>query len=216
MQHDRSPLGDGFVFNSSPSLNCLCCQVALVSWSVRREDASLDLLTVGNLTFSGDDRYSILHQPPNNWVLVIDTVNMADTGTYICTVQTFPQQNIMVKVVVLGTPPAPPWSPQLNICVCSSQPEADNIQRGGRGGLAVHGGLQPQPDLHLPQHQPAGVPQLHHPPPLAAGATTESEAPQPGDRLDLQQQNILHAEQEEVRQCYVRCGVEWRLREIQF
>ena len=74
-----------------------------MSWSVRREDASLDLLTVGNLTFSGDDRYSILHQSHNNWVLVIDTVNMADTGTYICTVQTFPQQNIMVNVRVLGT-----------------------------------------------------------------------------------------------------------------
>ena len=81
-----------------------------MSWSVRREDSSLDLLTVGNLTFSGDERYSILHQHPNNWVLVIDTVNMADTGRYICTVQTFPQQNIMVKVVVLGMTdnPSPP------------------------------------------------------------------------------------------------------------
>ena len=85
-----------------PLLRCLCCQAALVSWSVRREDSSLDLLTVGNLTFSGDERYSILHQAPNNWVLVIDSVSMADTGIYICTVQTFPQQNIMVKVLVLG------------------------------------------------------------------------------------------------------------------
>ena len=68
--------------------------------------------------------------------------------------------------------------------------------------------IQPQPDLHLPEHQPAGVPQLHHPPPLAAGATTESEATQPGDRLDLQQQNILHAEQEEVRPYNVWCRVE--------
>ena len=77
----------------------------LVSWSVTRPDSSLDLLTVGNLTFSGDSRYSVLHQPTNDWVLVIDTVTTADTGTYICTVQTFPQQNIMVKVVVLGTTP---------------------------------------------------------------------------------------------------------------
>ena len=79
-------------------------KVSLVSWSVTRED-SLDLLTVGNLTFSGDHRHSILHQPTNDWVLVIDMVTMADTGTYICTVQTFPQQNIMVKVLVLGMIP---------------------------------------------------------------------------------------------------------------
>ena len=74
----------------------------LVSWSVTRPDSSLDLLTVGNLTFSGDSRYSVLHQPTNDWVLVIDTVTTADTGTYICTVQTFPQQNIMVRVKVLA------------------------------------------------------------------------------------------------------------------
>ena len=90
-----------------------------MSWSVRREDSSLDLLTVGNLTFSGDERYSILHQPPNNWVLVIDNVNMADTGIYICTVQTFPQQNIMVKVVVLGNtlPPSSFSSPASYLCL---------------------------------------------------------------------------------------------------
>ena len=103
-----------------------------MSWSVRREDSSLDLITVGNLTFSGDGRYSILHQPPNNWVLVIDTVNMADTGTYICTVQTFPQQNIMVKVLVLGMMILCLSPTQINICVGSSESEADNIQRGDR------------------------------------------------------------------------------------
>ena len=65
-------------------------------------ETSLDLLTVGNLTFSGDPRHSILRQRHNDWVLVIQSVTMEDSGTYICTVQTYPPQNIMVNVKVLG------------------------------------------------------------------------------------------------------------------
>ena len=76
-------------------------QNSIVSWSVSRE-TSLDLLTVGNLTFSGDPRHSILRQRHNDWVLVIQSVSMEDSGTYICTVQTYPPQNIMVNVKVLG------------------------------------------------------------------------------------------------------------------
>ena len=63
---------------------------------------SLDLLTVGNMTFSGDTRYSILHQKYNNWVLVIKNVDMMDMGRYICTVQTFPEQSLSVFVRVHG------------------------------------------------------------------------------------------------------------------
>ena len=81
----------------------------------------------------------------------------------------------------------------------SSQAAADNIQRGCRGGLAVHGGLQPQPDLHLPQHLPPGGRQLHPPPALEARPASQGEAAQPGHRLDQEQQNILHTEQKEVR-----------------
>ena len=43
----------------------------MVSWSVLKETGSLDLLTVGNLTFSGDIRHSIIKQRHNDWVLVI-------------------------------------------------------------------------------------------------------------------------------------------------
>ena len=73
-----------------------------MSWSVSR-DASLDLLTVGNLTFSGDDRHSILRQRHNDWVLVIRSVTKEDSGTYICAVHTYPPKNIMVNVNVLGS-----------------------------------------------------------------------------------------------------------------
>ena len=64
--------------------------------------STLDLLTVGNMTFSGDPRYSILHQKMNNWVLVIKDVDMLDEGKYICTVQTFPEQSLSVFVRVHG------------------------------------------------------------------------------------------------------------------
>ena len=74
----------------------------MVSWSVIRETGSLDLLTVGNLTFSGDSRHSIIKQRRNDWVLVIQDVTREDSGTYICTLQTYPPQDILVNVKVLG------------------------------------------------------------------------------------------------------------------
>ena len=76
-------------------------QTALVSWSVTR-DASLDLLTVGNLTFSGDERHSVIRQNPNNWVLAIKNVQEGDEGNYTCTVHTFPEQSIIVRLRVDG------------------------------------------------------------------------------------------------------------------
>ena len=78
-----------------------CFQTALVSWAVSR-NTTLDLLTVGNMTFSGDPRYSIIHQKHNNWVLVIKNVDMMDEGRYICMVQTFPEQSLSVFVRVHG------------------------------------------------------------------------------------------------------------------
>ena len=72
-----------------------------MSWSVSR-GTTLDLITVGNTTFSMDPRYSILQQNINNWVLVIKKVETRDEGTYICTIQTFPEQSLMVFVRVQG------------------------------------------------------------------------------------------------------------------
>ena len=70
--------------------------------------ATLDLLTVGNMTFTGDPRYSILHQNHNNWVLVIKNMDKMDEGRFICSVQTFPKQSLRVFVNVHGKPPPPP------------------------------------------------------------------------------------------------------------
>ena len=88
---------------SSHSFNfdIILLQTALVSWSVSRGN-TLDLFTVGNMTFSGDHKYSILHQKLNNWVLVIKEVDMLDKGKYICTSQTFPEQSLSVFVRVHG------------------------------------------------------------------------------------------------------------------
>ena len=81
--------------------NQIIFQTSLVSWSVAR-GTNLDLLTVGNMTFSRDPRYSILHQNLNNWVLVIKKLEAGDEGRYICTLQTFPEQSLMVFLRVHG------------------------------------------------------------------------------------------------------------------
>ena len=62
----------------------------------------MELLTVGNMILAGDPRYSIMHQNFNNWVLVIMNVDKMDEGRYICTVQTFPKESLIVFVRVDG------------------------------------------------------------------------------------------------------------------
>lgn len=76
-------------------------QSATVSWSVQR-GVSMDLLTVGNTTFSGDPRYSVVFQNPTNWALVIDDVQPEDAGRYICTLETFPKQSLILQLQVNG------------------------------------------------------------------------------------------------------------------
>ena len=43
-------------------------QDSLVTWGVQRKD-TIDLLTGGNTTFTGDNRYSVQFQNPTDWVL---------------------------------------------------------------------------------------------------------------------------------------------------
>lgn len=76
-------------------------QSATVSWSVSR-GSSIDLLTVGNTTFAGDPRYSVVFQNPTNWALVIEEVQARDAGRYTCTLQTYPQQSLIVNLQVNG------------------------------------------------------------------------------------------------------------------
>merc|ERR1719410_1554649 len=54
------------------------------------------------MTFSGDPRYSIVVQNPTNWALVIEQVQARDAGKYICSLETFPKQSLMVYLQVNG------------------------------------------------------------------------------------------------------------------
>lgn len=59
-----------------------------VSW-VRRKSGEngLELLTVGKQTYSGDPRYSVDFQYPNNWRLKIVQAQKIDEATYECQVR---------------------------------------------------------------------------------------------------------------------------------
>ena len=67
------------MFQNSPILhkssifhNFPIFQDSLVTWGVQRKD-TIDLLTVGNTTFTGDNRYSVQFQNPTDWVLRYST-----------------------------------------------------------------------------------------------------------------------------------------------
>lgn len=74
-----------YMFNWSTIFICL-----QVSW-VKREpnDDKLQLLTVGMQTYSGDVRFSVEFQYPNNWRLKIAEANKSDEGTYECNFRKF-------------------------------------------------------------------------------------------------------------------------------
>ncbi|XP_023345934.1 uncharacterized protein LOC111714927, partial [Eurytemora carolleeae] len=76
-------------------------QDSLVTWGVQRKD-TIDLLTVGNTTFTGDNRYSVQFQNPTDWVLRIENVESRDAGKFICTLQTYPKQTLIVFLQVDG------------------------------------------------------------------------------------------------------------------
>ncbi|XP_055309756.1 uncharacterized protein LOC129573352 isoform X2 [Sitodiplosis mosellana] len=99
------PIGNAVYLNCRISL----LQDKTVSW-VRRKpgESGLELLTVGNQTYSGDSRYKIEFQYPNNWKLKIESVVREDEGTYECQISTYPprviQKNIFIidpKVVII-------------------------------------------------------------------------------------------------------------------
>lgn len=74
-----------------------------VSW-VKREasDDKLQLLTVGMQTYSGDVRFSVEFQYPNNWRLKISEANKSDEGLYECQVNSFPPRVIRTFFRVHG------------------------------------------------------------------------------------------------------------------
>ena len=77
-------------------------QSTTVSWSVDRGSSTMDLLTLDNSTFSGDPRFSVVFQNPTNWALVIEKAAARDAGKYICSLETFPKQSLMVYLQVDG------------------------------------------------------------------------------------------------------------------
>lgn len=71
-----------------------------VMW-VRRTSDKFSLLTVGNITYSGDPRIKITFQYPNNWRLHIKPMQKDDAGLYMCQVSTHPPRVFATNVVVL-------------------------------------------------------------------------------------------------------------------
>ncbi|PSN46850.1 hypothetical protein C0J52_24201, partial [Blattella germanica] len=70
-----------------------------VSWVRRKHgEDDLQLLTVGLHTYSGDNRYTVEFQYPNNWRLQIKFTNKRDEGTYECQISTHPPKVIQIHL----------------------------------------------------------------------------------------------------------------------
>jgi hypothetical protein len=69
---------------------------------VRRTTDKVSLLTVGNVTYSGDPRIKVIFQYPNNWRLHINPINNEDAGLYMCQVSTHPPRVFATNLTVLG------------------------------------------------------------------------------------------------------------------
>ncbi|XP_046635229.1 zwei Ig domain protein zig-8-like [Daphnia pulicaria] len=72
-----------------------------VSWVKYSED-SVQLLTVGNGTYSNDNRLAIAWRYPGNWTLQISSVELQDTGCYQCQVNTHPPIGLFVYLHIRG------------------------------------------------------------------------------------------------------------------
>ncbi|XP_059621512.1 uncharacterized protein LOC132265067 isoform X2 [Phlebotomus argentipes] len=84
----------------------LNCRVGMlrdktVMW-VRKTTEKVSLLTVGNVTYSGDPRIAVKFQYPNNWRLHINPIQREDAGLYMCQVSTHPPRVFATNVTVLA------------------------------------------------------------------------------------------------------------------
>ncbi|XP_017064657.1 uncharacterized protein LOC108103623 [Drosophila eugracilis] len=86
----------------------LNCRVGMlkdktVMW-VRRTAEKVSLLTVGNVTYSGDPRIRVKFQYPNNWRLLINPTQSDDAGVYMCQVSTHPPRVFTTNLTILEPP----------------------------------------------------------------------------------------------------------------
>ena len=75
-----------------------------VTWSHRPADTSgdLDLLTLGNATYTFEPRISAHFAHPANWGLKITDLRPTDAGNYICQISTFPPRVRIVFLEIRG------------------------------------------------------------------------------------------------------------------
>lgn len=68
---------------------------------MRKRD--LHILTTNIYTYTGDQRFSVIH-PPNSddWDLKIDYAQARDSGIYECQVNTEPKINMAITLEVTG------------------------------------------------------------------------------------------------------------------
>lgn len=72
-----------------------------VSW-MRRKGDDLTLITFGQHTYSGDSRYSLEFEEPNDWKLLIQFANERDEGPYECQVSSHPPLVLLVYLTIIG------------------------------------------------------------------------------------------------------------------
>ncbi|KAI9589599.1 hemicentin-1 [Glossina fuscipes] len=71
-----------------------------VSW-MRRKGDDLALITFGRHTYSGDSRYSLEFEEPNDWKLLIQYANERDEGPYECQVSSHPPLVLLAYLTVI-------------------------------------------------------------------------------------------------------------------
>lgn len=101
----------GFHLGTEAILNCRVGMLKdkTVMW-LQRTTEKVSLLTVGNVTYSGDPRIGVRFQYPNNWRLHINPLRQEDGGEYMCQVSTHPPKVFTTNLTVLGKSAVPKFN----------------------------------------------------------------------------------------------------------
>lgn len=81
--------------------NIFMLQDYTVSWA-HRSGARLDILTIGNMSYTLEPRFSPRFGHPGNWGLRIVDLRPSDAGVYLCQISTFPTKVNVVNLKVTG------------------------------------------------------------------------------------------------------------------